>query len=229
MFEDRRDAGRVLAGLMRGERDLRGERESRREREWKDAIVLGLPRGGVPVAFEVARSLGLPLDVFVVRKLGAPGQEELAMGAVASGGTRVVNERVVRELGISREALEAAAEREMRELERREEAYRDGQPPARIEGKTAILVDDGLATGASMMAAVRAVRPKAREIVVAVPVAARATCDAMSREADEVICALEPERFMAVGMFYRKFRPTTDDEVRALLAEARSDAAKKAA
>ena len=217
VFEDRREAGRTLARAMRG------------GREWKDAIVLGLPRGGVPVGFEVARSLGLPLDVFVVRKLGAPGHEELAMGAVASGGIRVVNEAVVQELGISREALEAAAYREMLELERREKAYRDGRPPAPIEGRTAILVDDGLATGASMMAAVRAVRPAAREVVVAVPVAAPATCGEISREADEVICASKPERFVAVGMFYRDFQPVTDEEVRALLAEARGGAVGRAA
>lgn len=217
VFEDRREAGRVLAHLMRV------------ERAWKDAIVLGLPRGGVPVAFEVARSLNLSLDVFVVRKLGAPGHEELAMGAVASGGMRVVNESVVRELGVSQDALEAVAQKEMLELERREKAYRGGQPPARIEGRSAILVDDGLATGASMMAAVRAVRPKAREVTVAVPVAAPATCNEIRREVDEVICAWTPERFMAVGMFYRNFQPITDEEVRSLLAEARVGMAGKAA
>lgn len=209
VFEDRRDAGRALAQVLR------------HGREWKDAIVLGLSRGGVPVAFEVARSLSLPLDVLIVRKLGAPGHEELAMGAVASGGTRVVNEPVVRELGISEEALDAAAHRETLELERREKAYRDGEPPAPIEGRTAILVDDGLATGASMMAAIHAVRPKAREVIVAVPVAAPATCDEISREVDEIICVSKPERFMAVGMFYRNFEPVTDEEVRALLAAAR--------
>ncbi|MGH9586888.1 MAG: phosphoribosyltransferase [Acidobacteriaceae bacterium] len=217
VFEDRRDAGRALARLMR------------HEREWKDAIVLGLPRGGVPVAFEVARSLGLPLDVLVVRKLGAPGHEELAMGAVASGGTRVVNEPVMRELEISPQSLEAVAQREALEVERREKAYRGGRPPAPIEGRTTILVDDGLATGASMMAAARAVRPVAREVVVAVPVGARTSCAEMSREVDEVICASKPERFMAVGMFYRNFQPTTDEEVRSLLAEARFGTAGRAA
>lgn len=217
IFEDRRDAGRVLARLMR------------REHEWRDAIVLGLARGGVPVAFEVARMLVLPLDVFVVRKLGAPGHEELAMGAVASGGTRVVNESVVRELRISEEALESTAERETLELERREKAYRDGNPPVPFEGRTAILVDDGLATGASMTAAARAVRPRARDVVVATPVAAAATCDELRREVEEVICAWKPERFVAVGMFYRNFQPVTDDEVRALLAEARGWTAGKAA
>lgn len=209
IFHDRADAGRALARIMLG------------MREWTGALVLGLPRGGVPVACEVARALDLPLDVFVVRKLGAPGQEELAMGAVASGGTRVVNEAVVRELGISPEALEAAARRELAEVERRERAYRDGNPPARIDRRTVVLVDDGLATGASMMAAVRAVRARAREVVVAVPVAARVTCEEISHEVDQVICAETPRSFMAVGMFYRNFQPTTDEEVRTLLAESR--------
>ena len=209
IFRDRRDAGRVLARIILG------------MREWKDGLVLGLPRGGVPVAYEVARALNLPLDVFVVRKLGAPGQEELAMGAVASGGTRVVNENVVRELGISPEALEAASRRETTEIERRERAYRDGNPPARIDGRTVILVDDGLATGASMMAAVRAVRTRAREVIVAVPVAAKATCEEISHEVDQLICAETPRSFMAVGMFYRNFQPTTDEEIRGLLAESR--------
>ena len=209
IFHDRRDAGRALARIMLGMRD------------WQGALVLGLPRGGVPVAYEVARSLDLPLDIMVVRKLGAPGQEELAMGAVASGGTRVVNEAVVRELGISPEALEASTRREIKEIERRERAYRDGNSPAPIGGRTVVLVDDGLATGASMMAAVRAVQTQAREVIVAVPVAARATCDEISREVDLVICAETPRSFMAVGMFYRNFLPTTDEEVRSLLAESR--------
>jgi predicted phosphoribosyltransferase len=209
IFHDRRDAGRALARIMLG------------MREWQGALVLGLPRGGVPVAYEVAHALDLPLDIIVVRKLGAPGQEELAMGAVASGGTRVVNEAVVRELGISPEALEVATCRELKEIERRERAYRDGNPAARIGGRTVVLIDDGLATGASMMAAVRAVRTQAREVIVAVPVAARATCDEISREVDLVICAETPRSFMAVGMFYRNFLPTTDEEVRSLLAESR--------
>jgi predicted phosphoribosyltransferase len=209
IFHDRRDAGRALARIMLG------------MREWQGALVLGLPRGGVPVAYEVAHALDLPLDIIVVRKLGAPGQEELAMSAVASGGTRVVNEAVVRELGISPEALEVATCRELKEIERRERAYRDGNPAARIGGRTVVLIDDGLATGASMMAAVRAVRTQAREVIVAVPVAARATCDEISREVDLVICAETPRSFMAVGMFYRNFLPTTDEEVRSLLAESR--------
>ena len=173
------------------------------------------------MAFEVARGLRLPLDVFVVRKLGAPGQEELAMGAVASGGTRVVNEPVVRELSVSPEVLDAVALREEREIERREQAYRDGAPPERIEGRTVIVVDDGLATGASMLAAVRALRPRAREVVAAVPVAAEAACRALSHEVDQMICIATPRNFMAVGMFYENFNAATDDEVRELLAEAR--------
>lgn len=215
IFKDRRDAGRALSRIMPA------------MREWKDGIVLGLPRGGVPVGFEVARALGLPLDVLVVQKLGVPGHEELAMGAVASGGTRVMNERVIRELGISEEALETATRREMLEVERREKAYRKGRPPLPIEGRTAILVDDGLATGASMTAAARAARPVAREVVVAAPVGAPATCDEMSREADAVICVLKPERFIAVGMFYRNFQPVTEDEVRALLVEAHTSHGEK--
>lgn len=211
IFKDRRDAGIALARLMQ-----------RTRRDWGDAVVLGLARGGVPVAYEVARVLQLPLDVFVVRKLGAPGHEELAMGAVASGGTRVVNERVVRELGILPEILEAVARREELEIERREQAYRDGVPPARIDGRTVILVDDGLATGASMLAAVRALRPRVREVVAAVPVASEAACRELSREVDPMICLATPRNFMAVGMFYENFDPTTDGEVRELLAEARN-------
>lgn len=217
IYQDRRDAGRSLARTMRG------------QRKWEDALVLGLPRGGVPVAFEVARALDLPLDILVVRKLGTPGQEELAMGAVASGGERVVNEAVVRELGISPEALDAATRREALEIRRRERAYRDGHAPARIDGRTVILVDDGLATGASMMAAVKAVRPRAREVIVAVPVAAKMTCEEISREVDQLICAETPKSFMAVGMFYRDFHPTTDEEVRTLLAESRRYNTRRAA
>ena len=217
VFEDRRDGGQVLAQAMRASRD------------WADAIVLGLPRGGVPVAFEVARELSLPLDVLVVRKLGVPGQEELAMGAVASGGAMVINQRVVHELGISLETIEAIAEREKLEIERRESAYRDGRPPARIEGRTAILVDDGLATGSSMMAAVRALGPRARQVIVAVPVAAESTCEQLRSEADQVICAITPQQFFAVGCFYRNFEQTTNEEVRTLLSLARSDEGTRAA
>lgn len=213
IFKDRREAGAELARAMK-----------RSRKDWGDAVILGIPRGGVPVAYEVARALKLPLDVFVVRKLGAPGHEELAMGAVASGGTRVVNERVVRELGISPEILEAVARREELEIERREQVYRNRFPSARIDGRVAILVDDGLATGATMLAAVRALRPRACELVAAVPVAAEAVCRELSREVDQMICVATPGNFMAVGMFYENFDPTTDNEVRKRLAEARGEA-----
>jgi putative phosphoribosyl transferase len=212
VFEDRRDAGRVLARTLQP-LYRRG-----------DAIVLGLPRGGVPVAYEVACALDLPLDVFIVRKLGVPGQEELAMGAIASGGTVVINPTVVHEFGISSEVLEAVAKRERLEIERREREYRNGRPPLRIEGRTAIVVDDGLATGASMRAAARALRPRAARVIVAVPVASKTTCDEFRGEVDQIICAATPQPFFAVGMFYRNFEQTTDEEVRALLSQARSDA-----
>jgi predicted phosphoribosyltransferase len=205
MFQNREDAGRTLARNVAKLDDL------------EDAIVLGLPRGGVPVAYEVARELRLPLDIFVVRKLGAPGQEELAMGAIASGGTVVVNPSVVQVLGIPSETIEAAAKREELEIERRERVYRDGHPAMQVEGRTAILVDDGLATGASMLAAARALRPRVRRVIVAVPVASETTCNELRGEVDEVICAATPERFFAVGMFYRDFAQTTDEEVRSLL------------
>lgn len=183
--------------------------------------MLALPRGGVPVGFEVARALGVPLDVFVVRKLGTPGHEELAMGAIATGGVRVLNERVVRRLGIPQSAIAAAAERETRELERREKLFRDGRPPERVEGRTVILVDDGLATGSTMRAAVRALRQHdPARIVVAVPVAAPETCESFQEEADAVLCLSTPMGFQAVGQWYEDFTQTTDDEVRELLARA---------
>ena len=177
-----------------------------------DAIVLGLPRGGVPAAFEVARSLGLPLDVCVVRKLGVPGQEELAMGAVASGGVVVMQSDVVHAYRIPQKTIDAVVARERLEIERREALYRDERPPVRV-------VDDGLATGATMTAAARAMRALARRVVVAAPVAARSTCDELRREADQVIFLETPERFHAVGEFYRNFDQTTDSEVRALLVQ----------
>jgi predicted phosphoribosyltransferase len=209
MFQDRRDAGRVLARIVAKTRDLH------------DAIVLGLPRGGVPVAYEVACQMNLPLDVFIVRKLGVPGEEELAMGAVASGGTVVINPSIVRHLGISPEVVQATIQREEIEIERRERAYRDGHPPMRVEGRTAILVDDGLATGASMLAAARALRPRVERVIVAVPIAGASTCNELRSEVDEVICANTPEHFFAVGAFYRNFTQTTDEEVRSLLSKAR--------
>jgi predicted phosphoribosyltransferase len=217
MFQDRRDAGRALAKAIE------------RSRDWVDAIVLGLPRGGVPVAFEVAKALKLPLDVFIVRKLGAPGVEELAIGAIASGGTIVINQSLVHELGVSLEAIDEVAERERLEIARRERAYRDGRPPVRIEGRTAILVDDGLATGASMLAAVRALRPHAKQVIVAVPVAAKSTCDRLRSEVDQIFCAMTPEPFFAVGSFYRNFEQTTDEEVRTLLSQARGNGSTQAA
>jgi predicted phosphoribosyltransferase len=209
MFKDRRDAGRKLAQIVAKQHDL------------DNAIVLGLPRGGVPVAYEVACKLNLPLDVFLVRKLGVPAQEELAMGAVASGGTVVMNPSIVHRLGISPEIIQAAISREESEIERRERIYRDGNPPLRVEGRAAILVDDGLATGASMLAAIRALHPRAERVIVAVPVASRDTCDELRGEVDQLICATIPEPFFALSMFYRDFAPTSDEEVRTLILQAR--------
>ena len=205
-YQDRREAGRELAGKLT------------RYAGRPDALVLALPRGGVPVAFEVAQALRAPLHVFLVRKLGAPGYEELAMGAVASGGVRVLNHDVVDALHIAPETIEAVAERELAELARREAAYRGNRPPPDLRGATAILVDDGLATGSTMRAAARAVSQQGpRAIVVAVPVAAAQTCDEFRDEVDEVVCALTPEPFYAVGVWYDDFTQTTDDEVRDLL------------
>ena len=204
-YRDRHEAGRILGERLAA---LAGR---------PDVVVLGLPRGGVPVAWEVARRLGAPLDVFVVRKLGYPGHEELAMGAIASGGVRVLNPEVVA-YGVSREAIERATEREQAELERRERLFRGDRPPIPVAGRTVVLVDDGLATGSTMRAAVRALRQQgAREIVVAVPVAARSTCEQMEEEADQVVCATTPYPFHAVGLWYDDFSQTMDDEVRELL------------
>jgi predicted phosphoribosyltransferase len=181
-------------------------------------VVLGLPRGGIPVAFEVAKALKAPLDVFVVRKLGLPGHPELAMGAIASGGMRVLNDDLLRQLHVPASAIDAVARAEQAELERRERAYRGARPPMPLEGRIVILVDDGLATGATMRAAVLAIRRVLpSQIVVAVPVGARETCRALNEVADDVVCALMPERFTAVGVWYDNFEQTTDDEVRRLL------------
>ena len=181
-------------------------------------VVLGLPRGGVPVAAEVAGALDAPLDVFVVRKLGVPGREELAMGAIASGGVRVLNSDVVRAAGISPSELERVAARELETLESRERSYRGARPPVEIRGRTVILVDDGLATGATMRAAVAALRDGGvARIVVAVPTGPRETCEMLSREVDDIVCATMPEPFTAVGLWYDDFAPVTDEEVRALL------------
>jgi predicted phosphoribosyltransferase len=184
-----------------------------------DLVVLALPRGGVPVAYEVARALQAPLDVFVVRKLGFPGHPELAMGAIASGGVRVLNEEALQWYRPKASTIEAVTTAERAELERRERAYRDGRPPATVDGRVAILVDDGLATGSTMRAAALAVRRLSpSKVVVAVPVGARETCQTMQQVADEVVCAATPEPFSAVGLWYRDFTQTTDDEVRELLA-----------
>jgi predicted phosphoribosyltransferase len=186
-----------------------------------DVVVLGLPRGGVPVAAEVASAIGAPLDVMVVRKLGVPFQPELAMGAIASGGVRVLNDDVIRIAGITPEAIDRATADQQRELERREQAYRDGRQAVPLAGKVAIIVDDGLATGSTMRAAVAAVRQlKPARVVVAVPVGAPETCALLAETADDVICLAMPTRFSAVGLWYQDFSQTTDEEVRALLAAA---------
>jgi putative phosphoribosyl transferase len=207
-FRDREHAGRVLAELL----DSFAGRD--------DLLVLGLPRGGVPVAFEVARALGAPFDVFVVRKLGVPGQEELAMGAIASGGVRVLNDEVVAGAGLDDATIAAAAAAETAELERRERAYRGDRGPVEVAGRTVILVDDGLATGATMRAAAAAIRAQDPErLVIAVPVAAERTCGELRGEADEIVCALTPEPFRAVGLWYEDFSPIEDHEVRELVEE----------
>jgi len=207
-FQDRREAGRELAGKLR---KYRGE---------DDLLVLGLPRGGVPVAAEVAKELGAPLDVFVVRKLGVPGHEELALGAIASGGVRTLNRRVVNQLGIGGEEIERIAAREQAELERQERAYRGDRAPLEVAGKTVLLVDDGLATGATMRAAVRALREgKPSKVVVAAPTGAPDTCRELAAEADEVVCAMMPAQFRGVGRWYQDFTQTSDEEVEELLAQ----------
>ena len=209
MFRDRFEAGRVLAQHLE---TYRGD---------PNTLVLALPRGGVPVGYEVARQLGLPLDTFLVRKLGVPGHEELAMGAIASGGVRLMNNDIVGQLGIPSYAIEAAAEREKQELERRERLYRGARPAPEVLGRTVILVDDGLATGASMRVAIDALRRQnPARIVVAVPVASSQTCHELHSVADEVVCAWMPEPFYAVGQGYMNFDQTTDGEVQELLARA---------
>jgi predicted phosphoribosyltransferase len=207
-FRNRNEAGRLLAKKLTAYANR------------PDVLVLALPRGGVPVAYEVAQALNAPLDVFVVRKLGVPGYEELAMGAVASGGVRVLNERIVHSLEIPEYVIDRVAATELEELARRERAYRGGRSPLQVQGRTVILVDDGLATGATMRAAVRALRQQApARIVVAVPTASAETCDELRPEVDDVVCAITPEPFHAVGYWYEDFTQTTDQEVRELLAQ----------
>ena len=208
VFADRREAGRELANLI-----PRGAQS-------ENTVVLALPRGGVPVAYEIARALGATLDVFLVRKLGTPGHPELAMGAIASGGIKVLNDDVVRALGIRPEQIDAVARQEQVELERRDAEYRKGRQLPSLANQTVILVDDGLATGSTMRAAVEAVKQqKPARVIVAVPVGAPETCRALRETADEVICARTPTPFSAVGQWYRDFTQTTDDEVNALIAE----------
>ena len=209
IFRDRTDAGRQLAARLT------------RYADRTDVLVLALPRGGVPVAYEVAKELKAPLDVFLVRKLGVPGQEELAMGAIASGGVRVLNEDIVNYLGIPDEVIEAIAAVERRELERRAVAYRDDRAPPEVKGRIVILIDDGLATGSTMRAAARSLRlQKPRRIVVAVPVSSPETCDEFRSEVDEIVCAFTPENLQGVGLWYQDFSQTSDEEVRELLKRA---------
>ena len=214
IFDDRMQAGKLLAERL-------DEYAGR-----TDVIVLALPRGGVPVGFEVAQALDVPLDILLVRKLGVPGHEEYAMGAIASGGMRVVNQDAVDMLGISDATLDAATQHEMQEITRREKLYRGDKPPPDLHGRTVIVVDDGLATGSTMLAAVRALRDSAAaRVVVAVPVGAVETCERLRSEADEVICLRMPEPFRAVGLWYREFPQLADQEVIDLLARADERAA----
>lgn len=208
-FQDRIKAGRQLAAALAGYTDR------------PDVVVLALPRGGVPVAFEVAKALRVPLDVFLVRKLGVPAHQELAMGAIGSGGSMVLNHSVVSALGVSAEVIDEVVERELRELERREHLYRGQNPAVAIGGRTLILVDDGIATGATMRAAIRTLRDSAGRLVVAVPTAAARTADELRPEVDALVSLIEPVDFYAVGQWYEDFSQTTDEEVTELLARAR--------
>lgn len=213
MFADRVEAGQRLGAALRDflAEECAGERP----------VVLALPRGGVPVGYEVAKAVHAPLDVFIVRKLGAPTQPELAMGAIASGSVRLLNAEVVRALQITPHQVEATAELEALELQRREQAYRGHRAPADVAGRCVLLVDDGVATGYTMRAAVEALRQlRPKRIIVAVPVAAKETCDELKREADAVFCLFTPFDFAAVGQWYRRFEQTSDDEVRQLLERA---------
>ena len=208
-FQDRRDAGKKLAGKLV------------EYAERPDVLVLALPRGGVPVAYEVALALNTPLDVFIVRKLGLPGREELAVGAIASGGIQVLNEDVIALLNVPQDVINFVAKRELQELQRREQLYRGERPAPEVLERTVILIDDGLATGASMRAAVAGLRAQhPARIVVAVPTASREACEGLRGEVDQMVCVLTPEPFYGVGRWYEDFRQTTDEEVRVLLEEA---------
>jgi len=217
-YRDRRDAGRELA-------------EHLLSYAGRDVLVLGIPRGGLPVAAEVAHRLDADLDIVVARKIGAPDQPELAVGAVTSDGGRFLNTDVLRAVGVSEAELESVTKREMAEARRREQRFRDGRPPARVEGRVVLVVDDGLATGATMRASVRALRKKSpARLVVAVPVGSEEACEALRAEADEVVCPWVPDFFGAVGIFYENFEPTEDDEVQDILRKysERHSASKKA-
>jgi putative phosphoribosyl transferase len=211
-FRDRTEAGQLLAAQLRA------------YEERPDVLVLALPRGGVPVAYEVAKALHVPLDVLIVRKLGVPGQEELAMGAIASGGVRVLNNDVVQLLGVPDDVINIVADREQQELERRERLYRGDRSIYDIRGRTIILIDDGIATGATMHAAVAVLRQQQpARIIIAVPVAASSTCEEFAAEVDEFVSIRRPEAFYAVGFWYENFSPTTDEEVHALLEQSRQE------
>jgi putative phosphoribosyl transferase len=206
IFQNRAEAGQRLASLL-------GKYANR-----EDVIVLGVPRGGVPIAFEMATALNLPLDIFVLRKLGVPGHEEFAFGAIASGGVRVLDRQVIESLGLSNMVIELVTQAERAELARREQIYRGGRPRLDVRGKTVILVDDGIATGASLTAGVHAIRQmKPAAIVIAAPVAPRSTVNRLRREVDDLVCVETPERFYGVGQFYRNFSQVSDEEVNALL------------